>query len=81
MILRTLQLPTDPGEALSLLERGRDTHVDIIEMSDADGKRYLLNAATGGFSEQVHEQMDDQMKQRWGVHAYLRAGAASRAAT
>ncbi|MFW6060767.1 MAG: diacylglycerol/lipid kinase family protein [Phycisphaeraceae bacterium] len=72
---RTLGLPDTPAEALALLERGREARIDLAAMIDDQGTRYVLNAATGGFSEQVHEQLDDQMKKTWGALAYLRAAA------
>lgn len=71
---RTLNLPSDAEAALALIDTGREMRIDLAEMTDEHGKsHYILNAATGGFSEQVHAQLDDEMKQNWGALAYLRA--------
>ena len=72
---RTLQLPADPTAALAVLEHGREARIDLVEVTDDQGTYYMLNAATGGFSEQVHDHLTDQMKHNWGALAYLRAAA------
>src|SRR5690606_21328292 len=71
---RTLDLPWDPAAAVGLLDRGQERRVDLVHCRSADAAdRYIINAATGGFSEQVHQRLDPDMKKQWGPLAYLRA--------
>ncbi len=75
---RTLQLPADdPIAALALLDTGIEHRIDLVdshEVRPGGRQRYIINAATGGFSEVVHDYLDKDVKQRWGALAYLRAG-------
>ena len=71
-LARTLALPTDPLEALALVADGEPRAVDLIRIRAADGPtHYGVNAATGGFSGQVDEELTSEMKRRWGPLAFL----------
>lgn len=67
--------PNDVATALSLVEEGREHRVDLVRADDGEGRRYIINASTGGFSEVIHQHLDSEMKKRWGALSYLRAAA------
>lgn len=73
----TLGLPAgDVEKALEVLEPGKgvERRVDLIRVEQGGGgSHYMLNAATGGFSEVVHDRLTDDVKRNWGPLAYLRA--------
>ena len=71
---KTLGLPREPAAALDLIERGPVRRIDLLRAESARGVRHLINAASGGFSEQVNARLDDEQKERWGALAYLRVG-------
>ncbi|NBB85077.1 MAG: YegS/Rv2252/BmrU family lipid kinase [Bacteroidetes bacterium] len=71
-LARTLALPTDPLEALALVAEGEARALDLIRVQPTDGAtRYAINAAAGGFSGQVDEELTPEMKRRWGPLAFL----------
>jgi diacylglycerol kinase (ATP) len=71
-LARTLALPEDPLEALALVPDGPTHALDLICVRPEDGPtRYAINAAAGGFSGQVDEQLTPEMKQTWGPLAFL----------
>lgn len=76
---RTLNIPTDPVDALELLQKGEHRRLDtfVVETDNAsDEPVYGINAAAGGFSGQVGEAITSELKASWGPLAYL-IGAAS----
>lgn len=75
-LARTLDIPTDPDEAVGLLQNGRRTHVDLFTVATNERSIFGINAAAGGFAGQVNEVMTSQLKSNWGPLAYL-IGAAS----
>jgi diacylglycerol kinase (ATP) len=71
-LARTLALPDDPLEALALVPDGKARPLDLIHVRpDDESPRYAINAAAGGFSGQVDEQLSSDMKQAWGPLAFL----------
>jgi len=71
-LARTLALPRDPLEALALVAEGETRALDLIRVQPTDGAtRYGINAAAGGFSGQVDEELTPEMKRRWGPLAFL----------
>ncbi len=73
-LAKTLGVPLDdPGAALDLLRDGRPRPIDLARMTDADGTRWMVNAASAGFTEEVEAALDDDLKARWQALAYLRA--------
>lgn len=73
-LAKTLGVPLDdPAAALDLTRDGVVHPIDLIEMSDAEGTRWVVNAATAGFAERIEAALDDETKARWKALAYLRA--------
>lgn len=75
-LARTLAIPPDPRDALALLFTGQSEPIDLILVEAEGTRRYLVNAAAGGFSGQVSGAMTAELKSQWGPLAYL-VGAAS----
>ncbi len=74
-LIRSLSIPDDLGEALELLDRGQLRDLDVVRV-ERDGREesYFFNALTGGFSGEIHDALDQDVKQRWGPLSYLRSG-------
>ena len=70
-LARTLRLPTDPFEALRTIQQRDLIDLDVIELEGGGHHRFAANAVSGGFSGQVNEAMDEDMKKTWGPLAYL----------
>jgi diacylglycerol kinase (ATP) len=73
---RTLDIPTDPRDALALIHSGERRPLDTFVVETSNGPIYGINAAAGGFSGQVGEVLTSELKANWGPLAYL-IGAAS----
>lgn len=72
---RTLDLPTDPEEALSLIAEGGPRPLDLIRARIDEGPiRHAVNAVTGGFTAEAEEELITEAKESWGPLAYLRTG-------
>jgi diacylglycerol kinase (ATP) len=67
-LCRTLAIPED---ALEVLDAGRERRLDLMRVETAGRSWYAVNAASGGFSGQLHEAMSDDLKATWGPLAYL----------
>lgn len=74
-LARTLAIPRKVQQALQVLEAGRTAHIDLFQLDASDALRYGINASAGGFSGQVDEAMNDEVKAAWGPLAFL-VGAA-----
>lgn len=73
-LAKTLGVPLDaPGAALDLMRDGRAEAIDLGRVIDTEGRRWMVNAASAGFTEQVEQALDAEIKQRWKALAYLRA--------
>jgi diacylglycerol kinase (ATP) len=68
---RTLAIPRDTRDAMALLLAGKTERLDLIRVDSAGTHRYVINAAAGGFSGQVNEVMNAELKSNWGPLAYL----------
>lgn len=74
-LIRSLGVPDDLEEALELLDRGARRSMDVIRLGSEEGEdRIVLNALTGGFSGEIHEALDEELKESWGPLSYLRSG-------
>lgn len=74
-LIRSLGVPDDVEEALEVLDRGRRRSMDVVHLESEDGEdRIVLNALTGGFSGEIHEALDEELKESWGPLSYLRSG-------
>lgn len=71
-LARTLGVPTDPAEAVALLDHGVPRTVDLIRVQMDGQIRHAVNVAAGGFSGQVDEVLTDELKAAWGPLAYVR---------
>lgn len=70
-IARTLSLPLDPVAAFACLEQGQERLLDVIEMTYEEHVIYGLNMAMGGFTGQMNEVLNEEIKASWGPLAYL----------
>ena len=73
-LARTLNLTLEPiTDCNSFLRpKPRIREIDLIRASVGDTSRWLVNAATGGFSGQVATDTTSELKEFWGPLAYLR---------
>lgn len=70
-LARSLAIPLDPLEALSVLERDERRPIDLIYVRAAERTLHAVNACAGGFSGQVDQNVSPTLKKRWGTMAYL----------
>jgi diacylglycerol kinase (ATP) len=70
-------VPLEPLEALRLVLEGEgETWIDLIRVTDSDGRAILcVNHASGGIGGKIEEEMDADQKRRWKKLAYLRKAA------
>jgi diacylglycerol kinase (ATP) len=73
---RTLAIPEDPLEALSLLDGGAERLIDVFRVDTPTQSSFGVNTASGGFSGQMQEALTKEMKAAWGPLAYLRGAVA-----
>lgn len=74
-LARSLGIPLDAAEALAVVDRGRHRRMDALRLElDGGDPRFVVNALTGGFSGQIHEALDAELKESWGPLSYLRSG-------
>ena len=69
---RTLAIPEDPVEALTLLDGGPERLIDVFRVETPIQSLFGVNTASGGFSGQMQEALTKEMKAAWGPLAYLR---------
>lgn len=69
---RSLGIPLDLEGALDVIERGERHAVDVIRVRGSEKERLGINVSAGGFSGAVDEELDADVKGRWGAFAYLR---------
>ena len=69
---RSIGVPADLDAALDVLREERVRTVDVGRATFGGESRHFINMAAGGFSGQVSEKADE-VKERWGPLAYLRA--------
>jgi diacylglycerol kinase (ATP) len=70
-LARTLSLALDPVAAFACLEEGGERLLDVIEMAYGEQVQYGLNMAMGGFTGQMNEVLNAELKTSWGPLAYL----------
>lgn len=74
-LVRSIGVPGNVAEALELLDRGRRREMDAVRVAtDGGEERFLVNALTGGFSGEIHDALDAEVKESWGPLSYLRSG-------
>lgn len=69
---RTVNVPDDLDHALAVLREGRTQKIDVLKVSTADTRRYMVNVSAGGFSSKVSEISSD-VKDTWGPLCYARS--------
>lgn len=74
-LARTLAIPLDPVEALDVIEQRRERRIDLINVKSYETNTYCVNVAAGGFSGQVDEVLNEDIKATWGPLAYLVSAA------
>jgi diacylglycerol kinase (ATP) len=75
----TLALPADPRDALAVLVRQRPRALDLLRITGEFDSPvaseyeplYGLNAAAGGFTGEIDEEVTTALKKTWGPLAYL----------
>lgn len=73
-LARSLGIPPLLEEAVDILRRGQTRSLDVIRVRFEDGaERFCLNMATGGFSGQMNETLDEATKRAWGPLSYFRS--------
>jgi diacylglycerol kinase (ATP) len=72
---RTIGMPLELEAAWKVLEERRTRRVDVVALERDRTQRWFINMSVGGAIDQIHDRVTDEMKQRWGPLAYLRAGA------
>jgi len=73
--VRSIGVPAELDEAVEVLCRGRTRRIDVARASAGAATRYFLNMSAGGFSNEIDELMDPEVKRRWGPLAYVRSAA------
>ncbi|REK18777.1 MAG: diacylglycerol kinase family lipid kinase [Planctomycetota bacterium] len=71
-LCRSLEIPLDPFQFRSLIERRRLRKIDLAQVEAPGTVRLFANMAAGGNSNRVSEYLTDEMKQKWGAWCYLR---------
>lgn len=74
-LARTLGIPLDPDGAIDVIEHGAVRSLDLIAARTNGKTVYGINAASGGFSGQVDENLSPELKSTWGPLAYLLGAA------
>lgn len=71
-LARTLEIPTDPEEAVEVLLAGATRSLDAARLECAGGTRWFLNLSAGGFSGEVDPDLKAEIKEAWGPLSYVR---------
>lgn len=71
---RMLALPSSVEECLEVIKAGHVWQIDLVRVT-SDQVRYFLNVSAGGFSGTVNEKMTPEIKENWGLLAYVRCAA------
>ena len=76
-LARTLGYPLDPRDALAVILMDDVRAIDAVRVESDGDTTFAVNAAAGGFSGQVDEQLTPELKRTWGPLAYLMGAAAA----
>jgi diacylglycerol kinase (ATP) len=68
-LARTLNIPTDIGQAFDIIADGIVHRIDLGSVND----RYFFNVANIGLGVHVTRHLSPDLKQRWGVFSYARS--------
>lgn len=70
-LCRALKIPLDRDEAIHQLASGTVRKIDLGKVTSSAGTTYFGNVASGGNSDRIIKELDDEDKQRWGAWCYL----------
>jgi diacylglycerol kinase (ATP) len=74
---RTLAMPASLEGCVEVLRQGATKRVDLVRITGDGIDRLSINVSAGGFSDEVADALDPEMKATWGPLAYLRAALES----
>ena len=72
-LARSLGIPLDPAGAVDVIREGRVSRMDVLEVVVDGAGEVAINAACGGFGGEVNARIDQDLKDRWGPLAYVKA--------
>lgn len=68
-LARTLNIPTDIGQAFDIIANGILHRIDLGSVNG----RYFFNVANIGLGVHVRHHLSSDLKQRWGIFSYARS--------
>src|SRR6476620_9648624 len=71
-LCRTLMVPQDPLEALSLILSKNEIKVDLLKVTSGQKSVHCVNLISGGLGGEVEKIVDGELKEQWGPLTYLR---------
>lgn len=72
-LCRSLEIPLDPLEATGLLWNPIIRRIDLVRAETPNYCRLHANMATGGNTDEVVQNLNDEQKRTWGALCYLPA--------
>ncbi len=75
-LARSLGVPDEPHEALSLLRRNPSARMDLVDATAGGREVTAVNFALGGFAGDIDRHVTRDRRRLWGGLVYLRAAAA-----
>ena len=69
---RSIDMPDQLAEALTTLSYRRTAALDVVRVS-APKRDFMLNVSACGFGAAVDQNMDEELKSRWGPLCYARS--------
>lgn len=75
-LARSLGVPDDPHDAVTLLRRAPSTRMDLVEATAAGATSTVVNFALGGFAGDIARHVTPERRRLWGGLVYLRGAVA-----
>jgi diacylglycerol kinase (ATP) len=72
-LARSLGIPLDHAGAIDVIRAGRASPVDVVRVAVEGVEEIAINAACGGFGGEVNARITQDLKDRWGPLAYVKA--------
>ena len=73
-LARSLGMPLNPLDSLVQALEGRIHLIDVVAAEQPGHPRWIFNMVTAGNSGRFADRVTSELKEKWGVLAYLRAG-------
>ncbi|HUF75096.1 MAG TPA: diacylglycerol kinase family protein, partial [Longimicrobiales bacterium] len=70
---RSLGIPLDVEEAIEVIRAGSPSPTDVMAVEVDGAEEIAINAACGGFGGDVNARITQELKDRWGPFAYVKA--------